>query len=345
MNKEQLLKYCGSLEQAVSVRPVTYADGRANGLRAVQVKNGPLEYTLMADKCLDPAELRYKGLNMSFLSKPGLQGRNPYDTHGGEAIRSIMGGAMFTCGFENIHGPRTVDGEEYPMHGRMRTTPVEKLSMDARFEGEDYAAVVSGEAREAALFGQNMVLRRTVTSSYGESAICFRDEIENQAFRPEALCFLYHINAGYPFLEAGCRFLIPHTKCEHRTEESAAMLGKHLVTTEPIDNAPEQVYLYTPAAHSDGSTFAALVNDRLGLALCVRWNVKQIPYLTQWRSMASGDYAVALEPTNADFDSRESANTEILQPLQTHVNEFSICVVEGSEAIAALEAEYTALMG
>lgn len=60
---------------------------------------------------------------MTFLAKPGLEGRNQYDTNGEEALRSIMGGLFFTCGLENICAPCTVEGKDYPMHGRMRTTP------------------------------------------------------------------------------------------------------------------------------------------------------------------------------------------------------------------------------
>ena len=99
---------------------------------------------------------------MSFLSKPGLQGRNPYDTAGREAVRSIMGGAMFTCGLDHVHGYRTVDGVEYPTHGRIRTTPAEKIGMDSFFDGDQYRIRVTGEMRQAEIFGENMILRRTV---------------------------------------------------------------------------------------------------------------------------------------------------------------------------------------
>ena len=74
---------------------------------------------------MDIASLEYKGMNLNFTSKPGLNGRNPFDTHGEEALRSIMGGLFFTCGLENICAPCTTDGKDYPMHGRMRTTPAE----------------------------------------------------------------------------------------------------------------------------------------------------------------------------------------------------------------------------
>lgn len=343
MDKMRLLRHCGNLEQVAYVRPVTYTDGRAAGMKAILVKNGKLEFSLLQDKCLDIGPLSYGGVNMTLLTKPGLQGRNPYDTHGQEAVRSIMGGAMFTCGFENIHGPRTVDGEEYPMHGRMRTTPMEKIGMDAGFEGDAYVLKVSGEGREAALFGENLVLRRQVRTVYGQSTLEIRDEIENCTFQEDKLCFLYHFNTGFPFLEGGCRVLIPHTECIPRDANAKKGLGRQFVMDDPVDNAPEQVFLYVPAADGNGNTFAAVVNDRLGLALCIRWNVKEIPYLTQWKTIASGDYAMALEPCNAGFDSREGARAQTLPPMGKHVNHYSLSILEGSDAIAALDAEFAKL--
>ena len=35
--------------------------------------------------------------------------------------------------------------------------------------------------REAALFGENMVLRREISSTYGEKTITVTDEIENES--------------------------------------------------------------------------------------------------------------------------------------------------------------------
>lgn len=343
MDKMCLLRHCGNLEQVAYVRPVTYADGRADGMKAILVKNGKLEFSLLQDKCLDIGPLSYGGVNMTLMSKPGLQGRNPYDTHGEESVRSIMGGAMFTCGFENIHVPRIVDGLEYPMHGRMRTTPMEKVGMDASLEGEDYVLNVSGEGREASLFGENLILRRQVRTVYGENTLYIHDEIENRTFKEDKLCFLYHFNAGFPFLEGGCRVLIPHVECMPRNEDAQKGLGHQFVMDDPVDNAPEQVFLYVPAADAGGNTFAAVVNDRLGLAMCIRWNVKEIPYLTQWKTIASGDYAMALEPCNAGFEGREDPNAQVLPPMGKHVNSYSLSVLEGSDAIAALDAELAEL--
>ena len=146
-DQKTLMAVCGHMDQIAGVRQMEFQDGRAAGLRCAMIHNGPLELPLMLDKCLDPAWIRYKGINLSLLTKPGLQGRNPYDTAGDEAVRSIMGGAMFTCGLGNVHGNRVVDGVEYPVHGRMRTTPAEKISMDAFWENGEYKILVSGRHR------------------------------------------------------------------------------------------------------------------------------------------------------------------------------------------------------
>lgn len=336
--RSELLRLCGSLEQAAGVRQIEYQDGRASGLKCALVQNGPLEFPLMLDKCLDPAWIRYKGINLNFLTKPGLLGRTPCDTAGEEAVRSIMGGAMFTCGLDNVHGCRRIDGEEYPTHGRIRTTPAEKTGMDAFFDGKDYVIRVTGEMRQARIFGENIVLRRTVETIYGSPEILFRDEIENQGFRPEPLCFLYHCNAGYPFFTPGSRLILPKSVCIPRDEAAKKGMKDRMIMGAPSDGEPEQVFQHTLSSAADGSTLGAFINDELKLALCIRWNVNQIPFMTQWKSCASGDYAMALEPTNCGFKGRDG-QTQILNPLEKHKNEIRFCIIEGQGAIEALEEE------
>lgn len=217
LNKKELMKKVGSMQQVAYVRPVEYLEGRSSALRAFEVKNGALDFKILADKCLDVGEMNYKGVNINFLSKPGLQGRNNYDTNGQEALRSIMGGLFFTSGLENICAPYTSDGKDYPMHGRVRTTPAEHLTSDAYWtEDGRYVLKVSGEIREAELFGENMVLRRSIETCLGEKSVTVTDTIENEAYRPEPLMLLYHINMGYPLLDEGTKLYIPTKKVTAR---------------------------------------------------------------------------------------------------------------------------------
>ena len=112
--KIELLRKTGHIHQVADVTPIEYREGRADKLSAWQVKNGPLSFTVMQGKGMDLSELSYKGVNFSFLSKPGLQGRNQYDTNGQEALRSIMGGMLFTCGLENICAVYQNGETQYP---------------------------------------------------------------------------------------------------------------------------------------------------------------------------------------------------------------------------------------
>lgn len=65
--KKTLLSKVGSMQQLMYVRPVTYEEGRARGMRAYEVKNGPLRFGVMADKCLDITDVSFLGHNVLSL--------------------------------------------------------------------------------------------------------------------------------------------------------------------------------------------------------------------------------------------------------------------------------------
>lgn len=334
MREKELGRLVGSMQQVAGVRPVIYSEGRATGLKAFEVKNGPLHYQVLADKCLDIGDCSYKGVTVSFLSKPGLMGRNHYDTHGDEALRSIMGGLLFTCGFENICPPCVDEGKEYPMHGRMRTTPAEHLSADAFWQDDQYRIRISGEMREAELFGENMLLRRSIESVYGEKTITVRDEIKNCAYRPEPLMLLYHFNIGYPLLQEGAQLLLPTRKITPRDELSS--LERWDIMDAPKDNALEQVYTHQLASDANGNTFAALVNDTLQLGIMLEFNQKYLPKFMVWKSIASGDYVLGLEPANASVLGRLHQKKEglhMLAPFASETIEIRITVLDGRRDI------------
>lgn len=305
MDRRQLINYTGSMQQLAYVRICTIQEGRANGLRAVEVKNGDMRFICLADKCLDIGELEYKGVTLSFTSKPGLNGRNHFDTHGEEAIHSIMGGLFFTCGLQNICGPCESGGIEYPMHGRIRTTPAEHLCADAFWDGDDYVLLVKGEMREAALFGTNLVLRRTVRSVFGSGKIEIWDEVENQSAEDAELMLMYHCNFGFPFLRENTRLIIPSRTVKGREDWSHAHVDGWHTATAPIGGEKEYVFLHELAENEDKRSFAAIVNDELGFGLRIDFDCRVQPYFMEWMSMKQGDYVIGLEPSNSSVYGRK----------------------------------------
>lgn len=347
MDRQELLRRVGNVQQLACIRPMTYTEGRCAGLRAYEVKNGPLEYKVLADKCLDVGELSYRGINFSFLSKPGLQGRNHYDTRGQEALRSIMGGMFFTAGLENICAPCTVDGTEYPMHGRIRTTPAEHLSAGAAWEGEDYVLRISGEMREGELFGENLVLRRSLETVLGQKSLTLTDEIENQGFRDEPLMLLYHINIGYPLLDEGTRLLAPTRSVTPRDQAASGHEDRWNLMDPPRDNEPEYVFIHDLAWDSKGNGVVCVVNDRLKLGLKIQFTGEHLPYFMEWKSTASGDYVLGLEPANSSVYGRPYHEAEgslhRLSPFAKERNVLTFTVLEGEEELRAAQAEIEAI--
>lgn len=337
MDRLELMKKTGSLQQLAFVRTLSLREGRCAGTRAVELVNGPMRLLSMADKCLDVAEFSYRGVNFSFLSKPGLQGRNQYDTHGEEAQRSIMGGLFFTAGLENICAPCRLGGKDYPMHGRIRTTPAEHLSTDARWEDGRYVLEIAGEMREAELFGENLVLRRRLRTVCGEKTLTLTDEIENQSFRDEPLMLLYHINIGYPLLDEGTRLVLPTRRVTPREALSAPHAARWDTMDAPKDNEPEYVFIHDPVPDGDGLVRLCVVNDRLQLGLQISYRPEGLPYLMEWKSTASGDYVLGLEPANSCVYGRpyheEWGDLHRIAPLARERHELSFTVLDGEAEI------------
>ena len=332
-----LHRYVGSIQQEIYARPIRYMEGRAKGMDAVEVKCGDLFFHVMADKCLDIADLSYKGRNMTFLSKPGLIGRNPFDTHGGEAQRSIMGGLFFTCGYENICAPCTIDGKEYPMHGRMRTSPAEHVLADVIPCGDTYKAVVKGEIREAELFGENLVLRRTIECVLGEDSILVKDEVENQSFQAQPLMLLYHCNAGYPFLDENTELFLPVRSTRGREAFSDRHLDRWNVMDPPRDNEPEYVFIHEMKDAGDALTPALMVNRSQETALMIEYDAKHLPYFMEWKSTASGDYVIGLEPANSLVYGRpfheEQGDLHRIGPMEKESFTLKFSVMSGKDRI------------
>ena len=246
-----------------------------------------------------------------------------------------MGGMLFTCGLENICAPCRVDGKDYPMHGRIRTTPGEQVGADARWAGNDYVMTISGTMREAELFGENLSLRRTITTCYGKNRICIEDEITNEGFGREPMMLLYHINVGYPLLCEDSEILIPTRKVTPRDDAAAVNTAYWNRMEPPKDNEPEYVFLHEMAADPEGNTFAAVLNRKLGIGLRVDYNVRELPYFMQWKSIASGDYVIGLEPANSSVYGKvyhlEKNSLHEMEPFATEHKKIVLTFLSGGE--------------
>lgn len=59
---------------------------------------------------------------------------------------------------------------------------------------------VSGEVRECSASGENLVLKRTISTKMFSSEIVLEDTIINEVFLTEKIALCYHCNFGYPLV-------------------------------------------------------------------------------------------------------------------------------------------------
>lgn len=294
MNKPDLVRYIGSTDQLASIRRVAYMEGYAAGKKAHIINNGLLSFTVLDDGCMDIGELWHKGTCINFLGKGGWHA-NSYDMD-----RNVMCGMFFTCGLRHV-GALTNDA---PLHGLARTEPAENIYALKQWKNNNLELSIHGDIREAELLGENLVLHRSIMTQYKGNAIVITDELENQGFIKEKVEILYHFNTGYPLLQKGSQLVIPSIKYVPRNENTVITAGdtNPFVMDEPADNRLEQVYFHTLSADENGETFSAVVNPAKDLAWKLTFNLKQLPYFTQWKCIRSGDYVMGMELSMCPLD-------------------------------------------
>lgn len=342
IKKSQLLKCVGNMSQLAYIRPYELIEGKAKGLKALDVCTGSgLDFTVLEDKCLDIFSMRYKGIPLQFVTKPGLVASQYWDAAASEFGRSFQGGMLYTCGLTNV-GPACDDnGSWQTVHGRIGHTPAENVHTSTRWEEDEFILEIGGEMRQAALFSENLMLRRKLTTHLGSKSVLLQNEIENQGFEAQECMILFHFNAGYPLLDACSRFVAPLAQTIARDDEAQKGLHTFDTFTQPINGFQEQVFYHQVKQDAQGMTAAAIINDELKLGLYIKYNATQLPRLIQWKSMNSGDYALGIEPANClvenRINERKRGTLQMVQPQQTLRFDLEIGILDGDNDIRSFE--------
>lgn len=277
--KDSKLAKIGSAEQLCMAQRVQVTDGRGNGARQIYVANGKLNFVLSESNALDILRLWHGGTNVGFVSKNGLY------TAPSDFLGNFPAGMLYTCGLDAIGG---VEG--HAIHGRIHSIPAEIKEFVADANGVRVVA----EIRDTALFGQNLVLTRTVSTAAGSDEVKIEDSLVNHAFRDEKYCMLYHVNVGYPIVDAGAKIVGDFAESKPRTPWAEHEMTKMLKVESPLDNAEETCYF-----HNTKDGMMSIVNAKLGKRFTVSSSLRKF---VQWKSRASGDFVVGLEPCTSWLD-------------------------------------------
>ncbi|MEI6049801.1 MAG: aldose 1-epimerase family protein [Bacteroidota bacterium] len=339
--KRQMLKYVGDFSQIFGIKEYTISGGRAKGVKAFDVKNGSgLEFTVLADRCLDIAGLSFKGINCSYITKNGIAAPEYFEESGIGFLRNFFAGFLTTCGLRNVGSPCEENGESFPLHGRISNTPGEEVSATTGWIDDVPVLTISGKMREARLFGENMVLERKIICRYGENKIVIQNKVENMGFKKEALMLLFHFNMGYPLLDEDSILVTPTEQLISRDQE--AMKGETIYNKcqKPTPGYAEQVFYHKLKSDKNGDTCVALVNKKLEVAAAIHFNKNQLFNFTQWKQMGEGDYVLGMEPCNCytlgRVDPRNNEIQEYLEPGEIRNFDLTVELVSGNEEIDTL---------
>lgn len=315
MSVSELRERIGDLRQVCRIDRLTYDDGPGRGSRLLRmVTGGGLEVELHPDRCLDIGNVTWRGQPLAWASPAPVT--SPWLLeHGGERwLRGFGGGLITTCGLDQFGSPSHDGGEDFGLHGRASSLVAEHLSTDVA-QGEDGQVhlQVRAKFRQARLFGENLLLRRTVSSTLGSASFILEDAVTNLGADRQPHLMLYHCNVGWPLLDAGAHVEIPSTDVIPRDEVAAAGLEQWRTVTPPEPGWQEQVLLHHLPAEP---VTVRVVNERAGLALAIQFDPAQLPHLFQWRHFACGVQVLGLEPANApEIGGRNAARRAGVLPM------------------------------
>lgn len=278
-----------NLQQVASLRRYTLSEGRGKGLDVIDCDNGKIRFLLNVSKACDVMQLYHEGKNMSFLSKNAFTGRET------GFLSRFEGGMLYTCGLDSAGGR-----EGFELHGSLHNIPAEIV----RAECNEQEIVVEAWIRDTALFGKNLLLKRKITAKLGADSFTLEDVLVNQGFKDEEYCLLYHVNVGYPMLDEGVKIFVDELSCVPRTPWAEQNAGSRYVITEPLNGQEETCYFLKLKTGK-----VEVVNEKLAKTLTLTYSLDTLPCFVEWRSMASGDYALGIEPSTTELDDRFAYKT------------------------------------
>lgn len=305
--------YLSHPQQIYTLRRVTVTEGKAKHTEIIEVCTaGGLQLDILPDAGLDIGQVRYKGVNMSFISKNGYDSPSAFDPHESEFINTFPGGMLYTCGLRSTGGAHRDGSEWHPLHGRYHSLSAEQISMDV----EDNTIRIRGVVRETALFGHCLELKRTIYIPIFGAEVTVSDELTNLTPREEEYALLYHCNFGFPMISDKAWLELPENRrTTPRTVFAATGMGRETVFDIPTPGEEERVFFHENMEH-----WASLINPTVHTKMTLGWS-DTLPILAHWRSMASGDYACGLEPTNCFSlgrkQERRNGTLPVLGPYET----------------------------
>ncbi|HNS50225.1 MAG TPA: aldose 1-epimerase family protein [Anaerolineae bacterium] len=309
-SRTELGRFTSTLDQLAGVRLAELSDGRARGMRVADAWTGSgLRFSVLLDRGLDIGAAEFQGVPLAWLH-PALGTPAQYEPAGYGWLRTFGGGLLTTCGLSHFGQPETDGDEALGLHGRISHIAAHQVRVSAEWQGEEYLITIEGSVRQAALFGENLLLHRRITTSLGATSFLVEDCVRNEGYRPAPHMILYHCNLGFPIVSPESSLEVDDISVRPRDAAAAAGLERHAYFDPPVPGYPEQVFFHLPRPGPDGQVTASIANPVLGLSAYVRYRAAELPAFSQWKMMGAGEYVCALEPCTVHETPRSALRRE-----------------------------------
>lgn len=304
--------YIGHDSQLYGVEEHRLIGGKGDGMRLFEVYNGKgLELVVSPDRSGDIARLRYKGINMSYMSPCGYVAPAYYESTGTNWLKSFTAGFLTTCGLQAVGSPCIDEGEELPLHGSIANQPCEQ----AYWTEEDGMLVVHTVVKDEVIFGRKLRMKREIRVSTEENFFQLCDVIENTGDREEPIEILYHMNMGYPLLDEESVVVIPSVDVKARDDHAAEDMENWMHMERPSAGYQERCY-YHKFSGTKGR--ASIYQPKLGVGLAISFDAEKLDGFVEWKMMGIRDYVLGLECGNCYPDGRhvmrETGMLKFLKP-------------------------------
>jgi hypothetical protein len=161
---------------------------------------------------------------------------------------------------------------------------------------------------------------------------------------------LYHFNFGYPLVDAGTDLLWKGKWYPRHGAENASIFkegNNFRKCPEPLDEhlgSGEEVVLVDIEKDIFGDSVCGLYNDKIGLAVSLKFKKEQLPWLANWQHWGKGEYVTGIEPSThpltGQAKSREDGTLIFIEPGESRVYELELKVMDSKETIEAFLIDY-----
>tara|TARA_R110002050_G_scaffold16719_1_gene50424 strand:- start:63126 stop:64160 length:1035 start_codon:yes stop_codon:yes gene_type:complete len=314
-------------------------NGLGRGTRIAWINTGTgLRYKVVIDRAMDISDAFYNQYSLAWISHNGILPPERFADKGINWLRNFGGGLLTTCGLSHIGGPEIDENGERGLHGLISNIPAEIISI---IQPDPLAGKmemsITGIIKQAQIFGPVLELKRTISGKLGEAKIVIHDEVINRGNTVSPHMLLYHFNLGWPLVDEGSK-IFWNGKWQPREEDTTILFtdeNDFRTCKPPLENhsggREEAAYIDIDADDS-GMSECGIYSPRINLELSLRFQKKQLPWLTNWQHFGKGEYVLGLEPgTNppiGQLKAKEQDELILLEPGETRSYTCEVALLE-----------------